>query len=111
MNKHDAKAYAALFDQIYENWAGSIKGRAALEKSMAENFKNQKAYQYKALDEIGLIFVTPDVAVFKEHGEVSGYVDENGKTLPPSKILWAGIVVKRNGNWLIAAEFETPIEE
>ena len=90
MNKLDAKAYAALFDQIYENWTGSIKGRAALEKDNAESFKNQKTGQYTAGDEIGLIFVTPDVAIFKEHGELSGFVDENGKTYRDNIPLDAG---------------------
>ncbi len=111
INKKDAKALAGLMDEVNEDWDGSNKGRAAQEKASAEFMKNQKAYQYKALDEIGLIFVTPDVAIFKEYGEWSGYVDENGKTLPPGKGLYAGVVVKRNGKWLIAAEFTRPITE
>ncbi len=110
-NKHDAKAYAALFDEISENWDGSEKGRAAQEKGLAEFFKNQKTGQYTAGDEIGLIFVTPDVAIFKEYGEVSGFVDENGKPYPPTKNLYALVVVKRNGKWLVAAELSRPIPE
>jgi ketosteroid isomerase-like protein len=110
-NKHDVKAYAAMCDDIIESWDGSVKGRAAWEKMVSENLERQKDRQNKQLEEIGIIFVTPEVAIYKSRDEWTGDVDAEGNPLPPSKGLVARVFVKRNGNWLYAANFQRPIEE
>jgi hypothetical protein len=63
------------------------------------------------LEEIGIIFFTPDVAVYKALMDNTGRVDEDGKPLPQVKWLAAVVMVKRNGQWLQAAWFTRPIEE
>ncbi len=105
-NKKDAKAMASCITENFENWSGTRKGR----KQSSEYWASDKG-QYKQLDEIGIIFVTPDVAIFKEHGENTGGLDADGKPLPPQKVLEAWVLVKKNGNWLGAAIFTRPIEE
>ena len=110
-NGHDAKAYAALLTENFENWEGDRKGRAATEKMLTERFERQKDRQAKLLDEIGIIFVTPDVAIFKMRGEFTGMLDADGKPLPPLKRLIAHVYVKKNSRWLRAAWFGRPIEE
>ena len=60
-NRHDVKAIVAQFDENWEGWDGT-QTRATYEKSRTEIMKRQKDGQVKLLDEIGLVFVTPDIA-------------------------------------------------
>ena len=105
-NNHDAKAMAAFDVENIESWDGKRKGR----KQLSEWFASMKG-QYKQLDEIGITFVTPDVAIFKEYGENTDRLDADGKPLPPQKALEAWVLVKKNGKWLGAAIFTRPAEE
>ena len=105
-NKKDAKAMASFLVKNFENWPGTSKGR----KQVSEYLASQKG-QYKQLDEIGIIFVTPDVAIFKEHGENTGGLDADGKPLLPQKVLESWVLVKKDGKWLGAAVFNRPTEE
>ncbi len=111
MKDHDAKAYAALCAENFEDWEGNTKGRAAMEKQIADHFANMKDIQYKLLDEIGIVSVTPDVAIFKHTDEVTNSLDTDGKTRPPYKRLSARVFVKTNSKWLFATHFYRTIEE
>jgi ketosteroid isomerase-like protein len=107
---HDAKAMAALVTEDYKSWDDTVKGRAALEKNMTELFEGQHIH-VKQLEEIGIIFVTPDVAIYKQRTVWTGWVDEDGKPTPPVKQLTANVYVKQSGKWLEAAWFSRDIEE
>jgi len=110
-NNHDAKGMAALWEtSLVESWNGSAKGAARVEY-YADLFKRQPSIKSKRLEEIGIIFFTPDVAVYKALMDNTGLVDEDGKPLPQLKWLGAWVMVKRNGKWLSAAFFSRPIEE
>jgi uncharacterized protein (TIGR02246 family) len=109
-NAHDAKACAALNDEKYENWDGTVKGPAADEKMMAELFQRQPDIQRKMLNEIGIVFVTQDVAIYKFRIEYTGWIDD-GNSQPPMKYLRALVLAKRNGKWLFVTPFNRPIEE
>ena len=81
-NNHDAKGMAALWEtSLVESWDGSAKGAARVEY-YADLFKRQPSIQSERLEEIGIIFVTPDVAVYKALMDNTGLVDEDGKPLP-----------------------------
>jgi hypothetical protein len=110
-NNHDVKAYIAMCDESIEEWDGSVKGRAAWEKMVAEGLERQKDCQNQQLEEIGIVFITPEVAIHKCREETSNYLDADGKPLPPSKRLAARVLVKKNGKWLYTASFSRPIEE
>lgn len=110
-NKHDAMAIAALVDEDCETWEGDIKGRAAMEETYVDIFANNEHVQYKLTDEIGIVFVTPEVAIYKHNDEITGALDADGKPLPPIKRLSAKLFVKKNGSWLWAAHFYRRIEE
>ena len=78
---------------------------------MADLFKRQPSIKSKRLEEIGIIFFTPDVAVYKALMDNTGLVDEDGNPLPQVKWLGAWVMVKKNGKWLSAAFFTRLIEE
>ena len=112
-NAHDGKALCATHVENSESWDGTRKGRAACEKIFEERFSGPfKGFQVKLEDEIGIVFVTPDVAIYKARYEFSGVTDETGKTLPPGKTLYARVYVKKDGKWMGAhGQFNRPIEE
>ena len=109
-NNHDAKGMFALVDESSESWDGSRKGAAQAEY-YADMFKRMPSIKSERLKEIGIIFVTPDVAVYKALMDNTGLTDEDGKPLPQLKWLGAWIMVKRNGKWLSAGFFSRLIEE
>jgi ketosteroid isomerase-like protein len=110
-NKHDAKAFSAQFGDDFEVWNGSTKGPVEYGKYMSDMWERHKNVQYKLLDEIGIIFVTPDVAIYKVQEEVTGELNADGRPQSPRRRLAARVLVKRNGNWLYAASFYRTIEE
>lgn len=63
------------------------------------------------LDEIGIVFVTPDVAIYKCRDEVTGGLDADGNPRQPEKRLAAAVYVKKNGKWLWTTWFSRPIQE
>ncbi len=110
-NKHQSAPELTAED--YENWSGSLKGRAANNKYWSDYYAREQAkdLRYKLLDEIGIIFVTPDVAIYKSRCETTGRLDDSGKSLPSRKWLGAWVLVKKNDKWLATALFSRPIQE
>ena len=109
-NSHDAEGMAALRDPSAESWNSDIKGAAWVEH-YADLFKRQPNIKAHCLEEIGIVFVTSDVAIYKARMDNTGLVDEEGKLLPQLKWLGAWVMVKKNSKWLVAAFFSRPIEE
>jgi uncharacterized protein (TIGR02246 family) len=105
LNNHDAKALASLFIETYETWDGEVKGIEAYENDYSDFFERQKDLKYQFQDEIGLIFLKPDVAIYKGRGEFTDMLDDDGNTLPPQEYRHAWILMKENGKWLVAALF------
>ena len=114
VNMHDAKAIgkavAALSTEDTESLDGTRKGRAAVEKYFSELFAGQHVH-VKQLEEIGIHFVTPDVAIYRARVESTGWVGEDGKPRPPLKQLIAWVYAKQGGKWLTSMAFTQTIEE
>ena len=110
-NAHDAKANAALDDETFESWDGSVKGPAQDEKSNREFFERQKDFQRTMLEEIGIVQVTPDVAIYKFRGEWTGGIDEDGNARPRADFLHAMVLVKRDGEWRLAVSLNRILQE
>ena len=107
----DAKAWLATATEDIETWTGGLKGRAAIEKYYSEYWGKNKELKFKMVDDIGIVFVTPDVAIYKFRDEVSGALDADGNTRQPYKRLMAVPYVKKNGKWLWTTWFSRIIEE
>lgn len=105
LNDHDAKALAALYVEDYETWDGEIKGIAAYQQYYSDTFEKQKGFKYEFQKEIGLIFLKPDVALYKGRGVFTDMLDDDGSALPPQEYRHAWILTKENGKWRIAALF------
>jgi uncharacterized protein (TIGR02246 family) len=110
-NNHDAEGMAVFWDETNENWSGNLKG-VENKEYYSDLFKRHPAIRSELLEEIGIIFVTPDVAIYKSRRENTGYVDEEGKPLTQSrKSLMAWVQVKKGGKWMNVAFFSRPIIE
>jgi len=104
----DGRALGALMAEDFENWLGTDKGREVNVAAGLEALKRQPNAQYKRSGEIGVFFITADVARYKAYWEFSGMTDAQGKGLPPLKLLGACVMVKREGQWQMAAFFSRP---
>jgi hypothetical protein len=60
--------------------------------------------------DIGIAFINPDVAIYRYISEDSGFLDDDGKPLPPGKTLYARVFVKKDGKWLSSTFFMQPEE-
>ena len=104
----DGQMFGALMAEGFENWLGTDKGRDVNVKLSLEGLQRQPGVQYKRSVEVGIVFLSADVALYKAHWEFSGMVDAQGKPQPPMKLLGACVMVKRDGRWLMAAFFSRP---
>jgi hypothetical protein len=111
LNERDIEAFIPCFDEKYESWDGTIKGLEPWKKWITEYLDNQTDAQFNFLGEIGIVFVTSDVAIYKDHHEVVDMVDADGNRLPKLKRIWASVWAKRNGKWLMTTQFVRRIEE
>jgi hypothetical protein len=98
-------------DESFETWEGDMKGLAAREKYWEERYKTQKDSSTNVSDVIGVIFVTPEVAIWKAKLEALNMLGDDGKLIPATKFLMASVLAKKNGKWLEVASFSRPIEE
>jgi len=111
-NAKDVKSHVALYSEVAVPWEYAGRGDLeGVEKYLTSVFMKQKDAKAKITQEIGIVFVTPDVAIYKAYAERTGMVNGDGKVMPPSKGLGAWILVKKGGVWLFAASFHRPIEE
>jgi uncharacterized protein (TIGR02246 family) len=111
-NAKDVRTHAALYDEVAVPWEhGGKITKEGREKLLDTVFTKQKDAKAKITKEIGIVFLTPDVAIYKAYAERKGMVDGDGKAMPPSRGLGAWILVKKGGKWLFAASFHRPVED
>jgi uncharacterized protein (TIGR02246 family) len=106
----DAEALTANYVESYETWNGETKGLAAYREYYADFLQSQKDVKWELEDEIGLVFVKPDVAIYKARSVFTDMLDDDGNKLPPQEYRHAWVLIKQDGRWLIAALFSA-VEE
>ncbi len=111
LNNHVVDAMFDLAVTDFETWSEEVKGREALKKSWTKAFEQQPGDQRKMTEDLGIKFFSSDVAVHKHRMENTGRVDEDGKPLPPREFLEALVLVKKEGKWLMAANYWTITKE
>jgi uncharacterized protein (TIGR02246 family) len=107
--RRDPEAMSSYMAEDYVSWLGNHKGREVNVEIAMEELKNQKNLKYERSDEIGIDFVTHDVAIYKAHWNFTGAADARGNTLPPRKLLGACVMVRRDGRWQMVAFFSRSV--
>jgi uncharacterized protein (TIGR02246 family) len=103
-NRHDAKAFAAVFaeDADFTNWRGTgASGRAKVEEFHAPMFATIFKNSHQKYTEIKTHFVRPDVAAVDVHWEMTGLMDAQGNPRPDRQGLLSFVMAKNAGQWQI----------
>jgi ketosteroid isomerase-like protein len=110
INDHDIQAHLSTLTEDFETWSG--KGdKVAREKYFIKFWERQKNVKYSLVEEYGITFISPEVALYKARFETTGEIEEDGTPIPASEWQGVWILAKRDGKWLISAWYTRPIEE
>jgi ketosteroid isomerase-like protein len=110
INNHDIQAHLSTLTEDFETWSG--KGdKGVREKSFIEYWELQKNVKHSLVEEYGITFISPDVALYKARFETTGEIEEDGTPIPANEWQGVWILAKKGGKWLIPAWYTRPIEE
>ena len=110
INNHDIQAHLSTLTEDFETWSG--KGdKETREKNFMELWEWQKNVKYNVVEELGITFITPDVALYKARCESTGEIEKNGTPIPRNEWQGVWILAKNDGRCLIPAWYTRPIEE
>lgn len=105
-NRHDAKAYAALFaeDADCVNVLGWWwKSRAEIEKKLTDAFAFVFAQSELNIGDVDVRFLTRELAIAHVRWTMTGARTPNGGSPPPQQGIQTLVVQEKAGNWTIAA--------
>ncbi len=100
-NAKDLDAHFALIDNDFVQ-NGLKKGKVAHREYLKKLFSGEEYTHGKLGDEIDIGFLTPEVAIYRAHGE----------DVEPS-LKWEGawFFSRKSGNWLLSAFFWWPADQ
>jgi uncharacterized protein (TIGR02246 family) len=103
-NRHDAKAFAAVFaeDADFTNWRGEgASGRSNIEAFHAPVFATIFKNSHQSYSNIKTRFIRSDVAVVDVHWEMTGATDAQGNPRPDRHGLLSFTMAKNAAEWQI----------
>jgi uncharacterized protein (TIGR02246 family) len=103
-NRHDAKAFAAVFaeDADFTNWRGTgASGRSKIEEFHAPMFATIFKNSHLKYTDIKSRFIRPDVAAVDVRWEMTGVLDAQGNSRPDRLGLLNFVMAKNDGQWQI----------
>lgn len=103
-NRHDAKAFAAVFaeDADFTNWRGTgASGRSKIEELHAPMFATIFRNSHLGCTAIKIRLIRPDIAAVDVHWEMTGAMDAQGNPQPNRQGLLNFVLTKNAGEWQI----------
>ncbi len=103
-NRHDAKAFAAVFaeDADFTNVRGEgASGRSKIEEFHAPMFASIFKNSHQSYSAIKTRFIRPDVAAVDVHWEMTGATDAQGNPRPDRRGLLSFTMEKNSDQWQI----------
>jgi ketosteroid isomerase-like protein len=110
LNNHDIQAHLSTLTEDFETWSGRGEKKAR-EKFFTELWEWQKNVKFNVVEELGISFISADVALYKARFERTGEIEKDGTPIPRSEWQGVWILAKKGGKWLIPAWYTRPIEE
>ena len=110
LNNHDIQTHLSTLTEDFESWSGRGE-KNAREKLFTELWEWQKNAKYNVVEELGITFISPDVALYKVRFERTGEIEKDGTPIPRNEWQGVWILAKKRGKWLIPAWYTRPIEE
>ena len=110
LNNHDIQAHLSTLTEDFETWSGRGE-KNAREKYFTELWEWQKNVKHNVVEELGITFISPDVALYKARCESTGKIEKDGTPIPRNEWQGVWILAKKGGKWLIPAWYTRPIEE
>jgi uncharacterized protein (TIGR02246 family) len=104
-NRHNAKAFAAVFaeDADFTNVRGNgASGRAKIEDFHAPMFATIFSKTHQEYTDIKTRLIRPDVASVDVHWKMTGAIDAEGNPRPEREGLLSFVMAKNAGRWEIA---------
>jgi uncharacterized protein (TIGR02246 family) len=106
----DSKAMVDMCDEPFLNLGTVFRGRERMQATFEAFFAGLGATQLNVIEEIGLEFITPEVAILITRFEFNNRPpDADGNPQPPEQYYDANVYVKKDGRWLRKAAFLRPI--
>ena len=106
----DSKAMADMCDEPFMNLGTIFRGRDSIQALIETLLGGLGTTQLNILEEIGLEFVTPEVAILQTRFEFTNRPpDADGNPQGPQQFFAANIVVKKDGQWMRKAAFLSEI--
>ena len=103
-NRHDAKAFAAVFaeDADFTNWRRTgASGRLRIEEFHAPMFATIFKNSHQKYTSIKSRFIRPDVAAVDVRWEMAGAMDAQGNSQPDRLGLLNFVMARNDGQWQI----------
>jgi ketosteroid isomerase-like protein len=109
-NRRDLEAYGELWEDGYFDFTGA-SSREQNKKWAEEAFANYKDIQAEQIKEIGIDFLKPDVAIQRRAMTFTSSSGPDGKPVPTFYGLRSSVFMKKNGKWIVVAQFGRPMTE
>jgi ketosteroid isomerase-like protein len=111
-NNHDAQSMPSFFlDREMVLWAEEKSGGATIEQLYAEIFERNKDIRAQIVEDLGVRFLAPTVALWRGTSRFTGLHDADGELMPPLSNRAVVMMVKKGGQWKFAALFDRPVED
>lgn len=111
-NAHDAHQFSSIFaqDADFTNVRGqSASGQTEIEKFHTVAFERFFKQSHQTGEVTKIRFLRPDLAAVDIHWEMTGAVDNTGKTIPYRTGLADCIFTKSGGEWRVAVMHNTEL--
>ncbi len=109
-NRRDLEAYGEFWADSSLDFTGAFS-REQERKWAEEAFANYKDIQAEQIKEIGIDFLKPDVAIQRRAMTFTSSSGPDGKPVPPVYGLRSSVFMKKNGKWIVVAQFGRQMTE
>ena len=103
--KRDSEAMAAASHDQFITFGRIARGKAEIAELWSNIFSQWGEQEVNILEDFGIEFLAPNVAVWRARGEFANRTGPDGESLPPQGFVGANVYIKKEGKWRRASAF------